>query len=302
LERTDGRRSSWKWGCSGCAAVAGVFVALLVVLAAVGWLVDGAPAELARETGRHDVPFAMADDGRPSGRGRIVLNVAGATLDIVPGPAGVPILTEVDYDATRFDLTESFREGPDWSYELSLVRKPHFGFFSRGETDNRIRIVVPRGVGFRLEGQLDVSTSRLELGGLSLTSVDLATNVGTHELRFGEPSPVPMERLAVENRAGRVAIVGTGNASPVEVEISQAAGRLDLDLRGAWRRDATVRLDCKVGAIDVRVAADVRLDVDGPIDFGDRMDTAGLSSSEGRAASPTLRLELDTRLCTARVL
>jgi hypothetical protein len=192
-----------------------VAIVVAVGLAGLAAVVDRAPAERTLASSRHEMPAAPAGQpGAPDVPGLVLLDVAGARVEIVPGPEGEPIRTEVEHDAERFVLTERFDEGGQagWTYELTLHRKPHFGLFLGSDTDNRVRLTLPRGVAFRLDVRLDASSSAIELGGLSVTTVDLAANVGTHELGFGEPLPLPLERLT-HVRSDVIASRSSGNAT-----------------------------------------------------------------------------------------
>jgi hypothetical protein len=54
--------------------------------------------------------------------------------------------------------------------------------------------------------------------------------------------------------------MGLGNATPRQVEIDTLMGRAEIDLTGAWRRDAEIDLESRMASGFVRVAADVILE------------------------------------------
>jgi len=51
-----------------------------------------------------------------------------------------------------------------------------------------------------------------------------------------------METLRIIGDRGSLSVVGLGNASPRETVLYQQIGAVDLDLRGAWVRDAEVQV------------------------------------------------------------
>jgi hypothetical protein len=61
---------------------------------------------------------------------------------------------------------------------------------------------------------------------------------------------------------GEIELAGLGNASPREVKISHSAGEVDLDLTGAWQRDAEIDVDLGFGECMLRLPSDVWIDLD----------------------------------------
>jgi hypothetical protein len=54
-------------------------------------------------------------------------------------------------------------------------------------------------------------------------------------------------------------VVGLGNASPRELEIEFSMGGGDVDLRGAWSRDAQITIDQSMGGASVRLPSGVEI-------------------------------------------
>ena len=134
--------------------------------------------------------------------------------------AGSPILIESEHDHSAYELKETFSEtdGGGWLYELRLA--PTLDGVQRalssGRTPPSVRIVVPRGLPLELDVNVPRGRSELELGGLSLSSVEVEYGGGEHVLSFGEPTAAPMSALVVESHRGHVRLGGIGNASSTE--------------------------------------------------------------------------------------
>jgi hypothetical protein len=187
------------------------------------------------------------------GAGTVELDVRYAELIVVPGRPGEPIRLEADYDAAKFELEQSLVEnaGGVWTYRLEFGLRRSLWLSMMGTSSNRLRLFLPPGVPFRVQGEVRMGAGEFELGGLAVRSVDLECRMGGLLLAFSDPLPEPMERLAVSGRMGGGEIGRLGNASPRLVSVEQRMGGFELDLRGAWRDDSTIRLDFGMGGASV---------------------------------------------------
>lgn len=88
---------------------------------------------------------------------------------------------------------------------------------------------------------------------------------------------------------GSLSVVGLGNASPRETRLFQHIGALDLDLRGAWSRDADVRVISGAAGGSLWLPDTVRIE---GLDQqrGIRLET------DSESLLPTLRLAITERM------
>jgi hypothetical protein len=208
------------------------------------------------EVGReHPVPL------RP---GTIRIEVRLIRFEIVPGPAGDPIRLEGRYDDAQNELEESFTDdGDGWTYEVRYGSQSGWHALIPRKLDNSyLRLIVPRDLAARVEGQIGIGESELELGGLALTSVALETGTGEHRIRFSEPLAAPIERLEIDGSIGQLEVIGVGNASPEWTTIDHEIGEMVVDLDGAWSRDGHVALTGGIGDCRVSLPRGVRVTAD----------------------------------------
>ncbi|MFQ5669676.1 MAG: hypothetical protein ACE5HD_04040 [Acidobacteriota bacterium] len=258
------RRGCLKTGCLGClGVVAVVAVGLLAMLLLA--LVQGVP-ETDRESRRlsQAIPAPVPDmggtiPGTGAGPlpGRVILDVSMARFEIVPGPPGQPIHAEANYDSGSFHLEEAYEPGGEmgWTYRLTFARKVGWMRFLLGGADpeNRVRLVLPRGVPISLSGRVGLGESHLELGGLWLSGLALDTGIGEHRISFREPLARPLEEMDLNGAIGELAVRGLGNASPRRLTLRHSVGEASFDLRGPWRRDAEIEVSCGIGECRVRL-------------------------------------------------
>lgn len=82
-----------------------------------------------------------------------------------------------------------------------------------------------------------------ELGGLSLTRLDINDGASNVELSFSEPNPVEMSTFTYNTGASDVKITGLANANFSLLDFSAGAGDYTLDFSGELQRDASIKIE-----------------------------------------------------------
>lgn len=293
-------RGCLKIGCLGCLIVVGLPVVVISILFVIG-MATGPDEPIWEETAQsHDLPRVgsaelprggtelqqLSPQGIPGG-GVIRLNTTMMTLRIEPVDADEPLRLEADYDRASYDLEEKFVEEDDggWVYDLDFDSRLGAirSMFRTGKVQNDLVLYVPRGVKIKLEGNIGTGESVLELGGLSLTDIDLNVGTGSHRMKFSEPLPEPVESIVVRGGVGEMALTDVGNASPSKLRVDHSIGEFRIDLEGDWRNDAEVYASSSIGETrislpDGGVKVDLRA---GRVSIGET-DRRGLTRLERR--------------------
>ena len=84
---------------------------------------------------------------------------------------------------------------------------------------------------------------QIELGGLSLTRLDVSDGAADVELNFSEPNPVEMSTFTYNTGASNVKINGLANANFSLFDFSAGAGDYTLDFSGELQRDASIKIE-----------------------------------------------------------
>jgi len=303
------RRGCFKTGCLGCLGAFALVVVGLVVLSAIGLGMRPAPKI---EESHEEQPLPRPQRPAPedaeapapaeaAGPGTVLLDFSLGDLQVRPGQPGEPIRVEGDYDASLFELTTHFeqQERGAWTYELRLERKASlFQLFGNRAEHNRLRLILPPDAPIALRGTIGVGRSRLELGGMNLTEVDLSLGIGEHELSFDEPLAAPLTLFALDSSIGRISVDHLGNASPGAVVVGHTIGETTLDLRGAWSRDADVDLHCGIGECRIQVPDDISVELAGGTGMIGSFESAVLRTlpPPGTEGVPTLHLDVGSRM------
>jgi|GEM_PF-5222064 len=261
-ESAGQRRRGRRTGCYVFLIALGVLLAGVLVLAGVAyWQNQRQEPEvrtvLPRMSERSQSP--PEDGPEPAHpaeirRGRLEVDLSVAQLIVVPGQAGEPMRLDAEYDPHFYELVQTGGEtlggtseetsGEPWSYHvhfaptgssvMALLR------VKLGAQPPTVRLTLPRDVSVSLVGEVHSSFAALELGGLRVETIDLEVSGGAVAVSFLTPLQEPMDDLSMVGDKGSVKVVGLGNASPRTAFFLQHLGELDLDLRGAWVRDAEI--------------------------------------------------------------
>ncbi len=306
-------RRRLKYGCLGLLATAGALALGALALVGFVWVRQGSASPQTREF-THEAT-AVSDAPSPAertelasavaeGPGRVELDLELGLFTIQPGEFGEPLRLVAHYDTRAFDLEESFESDPNggWVYRVGFKssRGSHLGLlgakvgFVRGTRSPTLRLILPRGTPLALHAYIATGHTAVELGGLSLTDVDLVFHHGGLRLSVDEPLARPVDSFSVRGKLGALIATSLGNASPSILTIDQRMGGLDVDLRGAWVRDADVRIVCRMGGGALRLPEGVAIE-------GLRPDLA-LRNVESEIRQPTVHMSVTSRLGELRII
>jgi hypothetical protein len=101
----------------------------------------------------------------------------------------------------------------------------------------------------------------LELGGLSLRSLEVKDGASNVNLTFSKPNPIEMSILRYATGASTVKLVGLGNANFSTLTFSGGAGNYTLDFSGEMQQDAVVTVDSGLGNVSLIIPDNVNAKV-----------------------------------------
>jgi hypothetical protein len=281
--------------------IAGAPVLIGVALFVAALVVSRRPAEVeavqvAREIDPPPPPPSAVLAPDVAEPGRVVLDLSQGHFTVRAAPAGSPIRLAGRYDRASYRLEESRESYGEigWSYRVSL--EP-IGLLQRvvrhDSADNELELLLPPDVPIALEARIGTAQATLELGGLWIVSADLDLGVGSYDVTFDEPSRYPAGTLRIAGTIGELRVRELGNASPEAVEIHHRLGHAYVDLAGAWRRDAALRIACGLGECNVQVPDGVGLEVDSVgVALGESHVAVPPHRSPPEPGAPTLRLSV----------
>lgn len=124
-----------------------------------------------------------------------------------------------------------------------------------------IRVIIPRDRPLDLNLRVHRGESEIDLGGLTLTGLEIELLSGDHDLRVGSPLQAPLDRVRARASRGDFDLSGLANIGAREFLFRGSAGDFDLAFDGAWdeKDDAVVRLKAAMGDLSVGLPGHVRL-------------------------------------------
>lgn len=199
-----------------------------------------------------------------------------------------------EYGSRRLELgVESLRKS------INIGRRN-----SGGEMDLRL------GTGIPMDLDLEFGAVRgdLDLGGLSLTGLELSTGASESTVDVSRPNPVPMDRATFEVGAADFTARNLGNLNAERIQVDAGIGEVSLWFDGAWERDARVSLKMGLGSLrlhfpeglGVRLSKDsflTSLDSEGLVKRGD-----AYYSLDWETAERKVTLDLDAAFGSVKVL
>lgn len=211
------------------------FLALAIVSMACGFDINlpDKPTKIEETTEEIKAPYPKEENPTLELKfGAGELNISGGSENLIEGTATYnyeefkPVITNEDDkvkvsvgDSDNFDFIPAFDEIIN-TWDIKLGDQP-----------------------MNLEIDAGGYEGRIELGGLSLTNLDIADGAADVVISFSEPNQTEMKLFDYDTGASNVKLEGLANANFSIFNFSSGAGDYTLDFSGELQRDATVNLD-----------------------------------------------------------
>lgn len=166
-----------------------------------------------------------------------------------PAEPGLLYRMQLRYDEEAFVPVNEYRGG---RLRLGTEGNGEGISLGRGRSGGELDLRLTRAVPMDLRLRFGAVRADLDLGGLSLTDLELSTGASESRIDVSEPNPVPMRRAELEVGAAEFTARHLGNLNAERIEIDAGVGEVTLEFTGEWRRDAAVTVDLGLGALELR--------------------------------------------------
>lgn len=122
----------------------------------------------------------------------------------------------------------------------------------RKNSESRATVQLTRDVPMALDVRFGAGEAEMDLGGLSLRSMRLATGASDTKVSFGTPNRIPAEAVRMEAGAASFRATGLGNTRAERFEFQGGVGEATLDFSGAWDRSASASVKMGIGSLRLR--------------------------------------------------
>ena len=180
-------------------------------------------------------------------------------LVIEPAEGRMLYQASVRYDARGFQPVAEYTDG-----RLRLGVDGHDNLHLPDEEDaggGRMTLRLGRGVPLDLDFEFGAAMAEIELGGLSVRSLDLSTGASETRVDFSEPNPIELEQLNFDVGAAQFTARGLGNANARDIRLNGGVADMELDFSGDWRGNTHLEADFGLGSLTLRVPPDVGVSV-----------------------------------------
>jgi len=193
------------------------------------------------------VTMSRQHDGESSLDVRIRYGVG--RLDLRSAEPGLLYSMRLRYDEEVYEPVADY-EGNRLRLGVDVIQRK----IRVGERDHvgQLDVALARGVPTDLDLEFGAGRADLDLGGLSLTRLDLRTGASETRLDVSSPNPERMRDATIEVGAAEFSARKLGNLNAAEIVISAGVGQVTLDFTGEWRRDADVVVDMGLGSLELR--------------------------------------------------
>jgi hypothetical protein len=189
---------------------------------------------------------------------RVEVVYAAGRMRIEPGPAGSLYRARLDYDE-RFAT-------PVADYRAGLLRVGLEGMervrLRRGSSrDARMDLALGRDPELDLKVEFGAAEARMELGGLKLRSLRVATGASDTKISFAEPNPIAMDQMSFDIGAAAFHVAGIGNANARRLTVNGGVGDVALDFGGRWSGNMDAQISMGLGSLSLVLPRDVGVEI-----------------------------------------
>jgi hypothetical protein len=183
----------------------------------------------------------------------VQVEYAVGKLTLAPGPSSLLYQMELRYDQSQYvPVTEYDREAG--KLRLGVQSRDRNGKRNINVSDEAwASVALAPDVPLGLQLRFGAGEADLNLGGLSLRTVDISTGASETTIAFKEPNRIPAEHVQIRAGAAELRVSGLGNARAETIDFAGGVGETVLDFSGEWSRNANVSLKMGIGSLTLRV-------------------------------------------------
>lgn len=169
-------------------------------------------------------------------------------LRVGPAPAGLLHRMQLRHDERQTRLLSEYdRAAGRLRLGAEALRRNQ-----RGQRGGSALIELSPRVATDLRLDFGAGRAELELGGMAIRSLELATGASETELAWSSPNRVAAREVRLSSGASRLRASGLGNARAERIRYEGGVGEAVLEFDGAWTRSADLSVQMGLGAVTLR--------------------------------------------------
>ncbi len=244
------------------------------------------------------VPYPQAD------RPQLKLTIGPCRLRL--GPGAQDQFVSGRYEDPTALLPVQVVQGPQ---QVSISQATQLRSVGRLTQPPSLDLRLGTKVPFELTVEGGANDTALDLGGLPVARLTIHQGAGRSTVDFGSPNPAEMAAFDVASGGVAMDLRGLANANFEQMTVSGGAASYRLEFGGQLRRDADVRLNTGVSAVELIVPATTPARISsssivGGLDVGDGFLTregAFWNEAAARGDAPVLRITVTSMFGAVRL-
>lgn len=180
---------------------------------------------------------------------KVHVQYGAGRFSVVPAEAGVLYRMHIEYDEDVFEPVAEYRGSELTIGTKNVGRRLRFG---RDRVAGEMELALSRDVAMELDMDFGAVRADIDLGGIPLTRLEIATGASQTVIDISEPNPETMSRASIDVGAADFTVRNLGNLNTQVIEIDAGLGEIDLGFTGDWQQDARVSVDMGIGSLVLR--------------------------------------------------
>ncbi|HEV2129483.1 MAG TPA: hypothetical protein VGR27_00180 [Longimicrobiaceae bacterium] len=157
----------------------------------------------------------------------------------------------------------------------------------RGSSRNgRATVALSPEVPIALQLRFGAGEARLDLGAMTLRSIDVSTGASETSLSFDSPNRIAVDYVRIRSGAAALRTRGPANTRAERFEFEGGVGETVLDFGGSWTRNAAASVKMGLGSLTLRFPRELGVRVVRSGSFLTTFDGEGLIKRREEYYSP----------------
>ena len=177
---------------------------------------------------------------------KVNVRYGAGRFSVGPAEPGVLYHMQLEYAEDVFSPLDEYQDGSLRIGTETLGRRFRLGN-DRGV--GYMELELSRDVAMDLNMDLGAVKADIDLGGIPLTRLEIATGASQTLLDISEPNPETMSRASMDVGAAEFTALNLGNLNTGRIDIDAGVGKIELGFTGDWRQNARVSVDLGLGVV-----------------------------------------------------
>lgn len=180
---------------------------------------------------------------------RVQVTYGAGRFTVGAAPSGTLYRMRLRYDEDVFEPVAEYASG---TLHLGVDSRERGRLRLGKEERGELQVDLAQAVPMDLSLDFGAGRANVDLGGLSLTALDVHTGAAEARIDVSRPNPTTMAKAELQVGAADFTVRRLGNLNAKQIEVNAGVGDVHLDLTGEWRQDAQVSVNMGVGSLELR--------------------------------------------------